>query len=49
VLTGVTACLRDLRRDAECGRAEELFRDLRRSAASFVGMYFLRCAYARKR
>ena len=40
MLRHITVCLRDLRRDAACGRAEELFRDLRRSAASFVGMYF---------
>jgi len=40
MLTDVTVCLRALKRDAACGLAEELFRDLRRSAALFVGMYF---------
>jgi glutamine amidotransferase-like uncharacterized protein len=39
-LTEITACLRDLRQDPACGRAEELFRELRRSAALFAGMYF---------
>ncbi len=41
MLRHITVCLRDLRRDAACGRAEEMFRDLRRSTASFTGMYFL--------
>jgi len=40
LLSEATECLRALRQDAECGRAEELFRDLRRCAASFAGMYF---------
>jgi len=40
LIQDITICLRDLRRDAACGRAEEMFRDLRRASASFVGMYF---------
>ena len=40
VLTRITGFLRALRRDAACGLAEEMFRDLRRAAASFAGMYF---------
>ena len=39
-LTDITDFLRALRRDAACGLAEEMFRDLRRAAASFAGMYF---------
>jgi hypothetical protein len=40
VLTDVTESLRELRSNAACGRAEELFLSLRSAAASFVGMYF---------
>ena len=39
-LIEITDFLRALRRDAACGLAEEMFRDLRRAAASFAGMYF---------
>ena len=39
-LIDITDFLRALRRDAACGLAEEMFRDLRRAAASFAGMYF---------
>jgi len=40
VLTDISATLRALRKDSECGLAEDLFRDLRLSSASFVDMYF---------
>jgi glutamine amidotransferase-like uncharacterized protein len=40
LLTEAADCLRALRLDPGCGRAEELFCDLRRAAASFVEMYF---------
>ncbi len=39
-LIDITEFLRALRRDAACGLAEEMFRDLRRAAASFAAMYF---------
>jgi len=40
VIERCTARLRAIRQDADCGLAEALFTDLRRSAASFVNMYF---------
>lgn len=50
LIDSCTQSLRALRRDAQCGRAEELFADLRRAAASFVNMYFdaLRCCAAER-